>query len=212
MQSSIFRKWHVPRCVTQFCPRVPHLRDDRIVIIRVWTWSHLLFGLQEFPIVPWKCKLTWIVKHGMNHCFLAFQVAANTWALFQIKGLLHAGVANLFVGGMIVVEARFSLWQPAAFVSNRIFDVIVVSIGSRTHSLQFLFILCEIVLLAIANADLLGSAPLATWKLIMVLNGHLLIYFLKGAWDVEPFVLSYAVLVVCKRTIVFLICIFCTRR
>jgi len=54
----------------------------------------------------------------MNDCLLVFQVAADSWALFQIIGLFHAGVANLFVRFMIVVEAGFSLWQLVAFVSD----------------------------------------------------------------------------------------------
>lgn len=152
----------------------------------------------------------------MNDCLLVFQVAADSWALFQIIGLFHAGVGNLFVRFMIVVEAGFSLWQLVAFVSDWIFYMVVVSIGSGTHSLQFLFIFGKIVLLTITNADLLGVAPLASiikifWKLVLVLHRHFFIYFLKWTWDVEPFVLSYAEFVVCEGMTVFLIRIFCTR-
>ena len=208
MYSSIFGKWHISRRLSHFGPCLSELCNDCIVIIRIGTRRALLLVCQEFPVISGKPKVAWIVDQRVNNSFLVFDVAADSRALFQEEGLLHSWVTDLLIGFMRVAEAVCSFWQLAAFVSNWILNMVVVSIWSWTRSFQFLFIFGEIVLLAITNCDLFGSAPLAE-KLILVLNGHFLVNFVKRFRNLESFVLPNTKFIVRKRIAIFLICVLC---
>lgn len=148
----------------------------------------------------------------MVHCFLVFKVASDTWALFQIKRVFHSWMTNLLIRFVRVIETIFTLWQLAAFVSDRILDVVVVSTWRWRRFCKFLFIFCKIVLLSITDANLLGSTSFvgSWWEFVLVLNWHFLVDCLKRRWNSESFVGSHAEFEICKRLIVFLVRVFCT--
>ena len=208
MQCSIFRKrhvsWRIANCHPWFCK----FGFDCVVVILRWTRSNFLASLLKLPVVFRKFEMARISQHGMNDGLLIFHIVSDTWAFFQIIRLFHTRVTNSLVRWIIVIKACFTLRQIVTFVSNWIFNMVVVSIRSGTCTLQFLFELREIVLLAIPDANLFGPASFVSRVFISVLNWYLFVNFLKWTWDVESFVVSNAKLEVCESSIIFLICVF----